>query len=867
MPFHTMPQGLKSIQAVAAVLVATVFFVPTLRAIDSTELLEWLPPGTTFNDKIPTPESHLGWSVGQRHAQHFELVSYAKLLSDLSDRLRWIPYGKTYGGKPLGIVFVSRPDRQSDDSAVAIRQARQQWLGDELTSNSDQSKAPSASDASSAMPPGVAWLGYSIHGDEASGSNAALLVLYMLAAAEGDWIDAVLDQHVLLVDPSLNPDGLDRFATWVNDHRSAHPSSDAADMEHQQVWPRGRTNHYNFDLNRDWLPATQPESLGRLQLYHDWLPNLVMDFHEMGTETSLFFQPGVEGRDHPLTPSYVREVTQKFAERYATMSDRANEAYFTQERFDDFYPGKGSTYPDLHGSIGILVEQGSTRGFQHDYEGGVRTFEDTVWNPFRLTIATLDALVENYRAMMQYQRDFYTTLRSAWLAKYPKGYLLQIPHDYRIQAEFREFARIHRIELKQLERSLSLNNQSFEPESWWFLPSDQRHGLFVHAIMDRTKSFPFDQFYDVSAWNMADAFGLSWQAVDSDIDASILIEDRVPELASESTKIDEQSVAIAIPGRDINTMTLMSEWLHEGWVIRTAELDARVIDTDRKSQALSAGSILLLKRDQTERWSELCRMAEAELPVRRLKHIAIASGLTEKGPDLGSLSFPRISPPRIAILAGEGTAATEAGSLWFTLDRLLSIPVTRIEPSQLDSTTLSRFNTLLIADGDSSRFAPNALVATQDWVRAGGRVLLLGGSVGLEKPLSGASSTIKVSDEKNESLSNKAILNSTNGVILESQFFGDHVLKKAYGDRKLAIYQSDAFWPIAGSTRMRLSDAPLLAGFLKSNDQGKIAGRAVMGVLSVGRGSITTMTFNPVFRGHYWGTIGLLREVLFAADK
>ena len=284
----------RSIATWVTMIVGSFIHSGALQAIDSQSVVTMLPPGTVLNRTVTTPEQHLGWSIGQRHVRHHEVVSYARRLCEESDRLTWESYGQTHGMRPLGVVIASRPDRQS--TLPSLIQQRQQWALGGASLRND------ATTIVTSPPPSVAWLGYSIHGDESGAVNASMLMLYLLAAAEGPWIDAILDQHLVFLDPCLNPDGVDRFAQWVNDHRGLHPASDSQDIGHQQAWPRGRSNHYGFDLNRDWLPATQPESQGRLELFYQWLPNLVLDFHEMGTDQSLFFQPGRRRSRSPEEP-------------------------------------------------------------------------------------------------------------------------------------------------------------------------------------------------------------------------------------------------------------------------------------------------------------------------------------------------------------------------------------------------------------------------------------------------------------------------------------------------------------------------------------------------------------------------------------
>ncbi len=823
---------------------------PLIFAIDAADLVAMLPGGSTFHTSITTPEQHLGWKIGTRHVRHHEVVSYARLLCEQSDRMTWLPYGQTFGMRPLGVVIFSHPDRQARFETII--EQRQAWA----YSKPHESVGDDLDSALLQPPPSVAWLGYSVHGDEAGAVNASLLMMYLLAAAEGPWIDAIMEQHLVLVDPSLNPDGIDRFAHWVNDHRGMHPAADAQDIEHQQAWPRGRTNHYGFDLNRDWLPATQPESQGRLELFYRWLPNVVLDFHEMGTDQSLFFQPGIEGRDHPMSPAFVRDITQGFARRYASTMDSAGQRYFTREKYDDFYPGKGSTYPDLHGAVGILVEQGSTRGLLHEYASSTRGFEETVLNPLQLSIASLAGLQEFHRPLLEYQRDFYSTQRKALLPSQPIGYAFAIPADRRIATEFISMLNRHRIDVFRMQSPWIVDGRKLETDQWWIVPSDQQQGLFLQAIMDRTTAFAFDKFYDVSAWNMADAFGLEWikltSTLPNDLSTNIVTVDSIA--MNSAILLDVNAVAIAIPGNFVHSTTLAQRLLSQHVILRSAKLDCQLTNMKDDLVKLTTGSIVMHRADQPKAWNDAIALCQATVNELQLDAVSIKTNMTETGPDLGSESFATLDLPRVAILVGNHTDVTGAGGLWFTLDRLLQIPCSRIETSQLSDDQLAKYTSLFIPDGDRQRLSGTTLNTVREWVRTGGHVVLIGGAVASLESIVSFNS-----DEKDP----KSVVSPVNGVILEAQLGSNGFWSRALGKKSLTVFQNDPMWPITQGAILKLSDTTLLAGYLPESDRNRIKGETVLGQTKVGQGMVTAMTFDPTFRGHYWSTIGLLKHILF----
>ncbi|MDC1520637.1 M14 family zinc carboxypeptidase, partial [Polaribacter sp.] len=328
------------------------------------DLSYYLPKEATYNQNIPTPKSVIGHEVGEWHVTHDKLVEYMKALAKASDRISLENRGTTFEGRPLLLLTITSPENHKN-----ITRIQENHIHGTDNSDKDVSKDPI-----------VVYQGFSIHGNEPSGSNAALAVAYYLAAAND--IDNLLDNTVILFDPSYNPDGLQRFAYWANTNRSKNINPDPNDREYTEIWPRGRTNHYWFDMNRDWLPVQLPESRARISSFHEWLPNILTDHHEMGSNSTFFFQPGIQSRTHPLTPKLNQELTKEIGTYHAKAFDKLGSTYYSEESFDDFYYGKGSTFPDINGSIGILFEQGSSRGHAQETANGVLTFPFTIRNQF-----------------------------------------------------------------------------------------------------------------------------------------------------------------------------------------------------------------------------------------------------------------------------------------------------------------------------------------------------------------------------------------------------------------------------------------------------------------------------------------------------
>ena len=263
-----------------------------------------IPGNADYDSMVPQPKEILGHEIGEWHVGHDKLAQYMEIVASRSPRVSIVEYGRTYENRPLLLLAITSP--QNHENLDNLRQAHVSISDPSVSGELDLNQMPA-----------VVWLGYSVHGNEASGSNASLAVVYHLAASLDKETNDWLDKMIILVDPSINPDGLNRFASWVNMHRSKNLDPSPDSREHNENWPGGRTNHYWFDLNRDWLPLQHPESQGRIAQFHFWKPNVLTDHHEMGSNSTFFFQPGVPSRNNPLIPTSTYDLTRKIAQYHA----------------------------------------------------------------------------------------------------------------------------------------------------------------------------------------------------------------------------------------------------------------------------------------------------------------------------------------------------------------------------------------------------------------------------------------------------------------------------------------------------------------------------------------------------------------------
>ncbi len=390
-------------------------------------------------------------------------------LAESSDRIHIENRGSTFEGRPLLLLTITSPLNYSK-----IEQIRK----DHLTLTEKNFNELTIEDM-----PVVVYHGFSIYGNEASGSNAALAVAYYLAAAQEPKIDDLLKNTVILFDPSYNPDGLQRFAYWANMHRNKNINPDPNDREYNEIWPGGRTNHYWFDMNRDWLPVQLPESKARIYTFHKWSPNILTDHHEMGTDSTFFFQLGIPSRTHPLTPTKNQELTAAIANYHANALNKIGSLYYNKESFDDFYYGKGSTFLDINGSIGILFEQASSRGHAQESDNGILTFPFAIRNHFTAALSTLEAAVALRTQLLEYQRTFYKNARKE--AASGGAIVFGDTKDASKVGHFAEILQHHKISFYELKEDFSIQGKNYKKGYAYLIPKDQKQHRLIKAIFEK----------------------------------------------------------------------------------------------------------------------------------------------------------------------------------------------------------------------------------------------------------------------------------------------------------------------------------------------------------------------------------------------
>ena len=831
---------------------------------------EHWPEGVECDESIPTPREYFGFDIGVRHLNHAQVAGYVRKLAESSERISIEQYATTHGGRPLLMLTItSQKNRERLDEIRELHHAM-------AKPNADEDGDESLEDL-----PAIINMGYGVHGDESSATNCAPLVAYYLAAAKGEEIEKWLDDCVILLDPSLNPDGFNRFANWANRYRGVVLNPDPAHAEHNQMWPPGRVNYYWFDLNRDWLPAVHPESQGRLNWYHQWKPNVVLDFHEMGTNSTYFFQPGIPQRTNPMTPARNQELTRKFGSYHGKALDKRGSLYFTQERFDDFYMGKGSTYPDLHGCVGILFEQASSRGHVQKNQDGILKFSETIGNHFTTSLSSLRATSAMRQELLEYKQEFYAQAMEMAGKQKSKTYIFSCKNNRQRLEAFAQTLHRHDIDCYWLKEDLEHRDDTFDAQFSIVVPVKQPEYRFLRSLLMRQTNFEENIFYDVSSWTLPLAYGLEQTNLKKSIPSESLIQFSPEEsdTAKESTvEFADDDLGYFVDFRSDAAPKLLSELLANDINVRVAKKPFRT-QGDSGQTEFGYGTLsipLQVQQDKRETITKLLESASAAGAIVT----PMKNGLNGAGPDVGSPTFPVLEKPGIAMMIGSGVSAYGAGEVWHLLDSQYRMPITLLKQPRFSRTNLDAYSTLIFADGT---VGDSDLEAAKKFAQKGGTVIAVGRlATSIAKRLGNGSddskkeeSEDKTDSEKQaeiqkpfDSASNERALKLISGAIFKTRADLTHPLLFGFSESELAVFRNHAEFLKPSNNPycnplVYDQEQPLMAGYCSDENVEKFKGAASVVVHPMGRGQFILMADNPNFRGFWKATNRVFMNAIF----
>ncbi len=812
-----------------------------------------------YNPAVPVPDEILGYRLGTKHTYPHLIVRYFEEVAGRSDRVQVGVHGTTHDDKPLIHALITSPENFKRLEEIRLRNLL-------LSSGSNTLVEQDLSEM-----PAVVWMGYGVHGNEASSFEAAMLLLYHLAAGESEFIESLLTEAVILLIPSLNPDGHLRHVHWVNSNRGSVPTGDPHGREHNEPWPGGRTNYYWFDLNRDWLPLQHPESRARMQLYNEWRPQIVADFHEMGSNDTYFFQPGVSSRYNPQIPAGSIGLLNRIGSYHASALDESGVLYFSNEIFDDFYIGKGSTYPMVTGSIGILFEQASSRALMRETDHGILHFSDAIYHQFTTSVSTLSAVQTIRIDLLKNQLDFYRSSNHVASRSPVKAFIIDGRGD---QARLHEFARLlqrHRIKVYALKENIEMRGKRYAAGEAVVIPVDQAEARLILASLGRMTEFADSIFYDVSTWTLPLAFGLDcleYMRHPGGLLGAELPDSPTP---SRSVPFTAARYAYVLDWNDFFAPRTLFRIQNQEIRTYVSSRPLSLMTADGQIVSLDRGAVIIpVKQSGID--ENRIHAAVADLALEeRIKLYPINSGRSLAGPDLGSPAISVLEKPEIALVVGRGVSAGEAGEVWYLLNERFQMPLALIDIDRLSQVNLNKYNTLILVHGNYSGLGHQQIQNIKDMVGKGGLLIATKNASRFIIENQIAEGSVSGTDVDSlavpyESIRSIRGAHRVGGVIFEAVL--DHTHPVGYGfDVLIPIFRNHEvrfeLSPKSGENVARYTDDPVLSGYLSDRRLNELRGSAAIIAQKSGEGHIVLFADNPNFRSFWYGTNRLFLNALF----
>jgi hypothetical protein len=799
------------------------------------------PNKGNFDASIPTPEQFLGYAIGEQHTRHDRIVAYLKELDRLSDKVSFEIIGETFERRAQVVAIFSSPENHKN-----LEQIRLQHLSNQT--NGTNNKVPL-----------VIHLAYNVHGNEPSSSEAALLTAYYLTASQSEQTKEWLNNMIITLDPVINPDGRDRHTHWANMHKGTPPVADPNDREHNEIWPGGRFNHYWFDLNRDWFLGTFPETRNRINFFHKWRPYVQTDHHEMGTNSTFYFDPGKESSNNPIVPDYLyKNIYPKFGEYFTKATNSIGSMYFTKEAFDKLYPGYGSSYINFYGGAGFLFEQGSSRGHVQETTTIPITFGFTIRNQFTASLATITASLAEKDDLIELRKQFYVTAKQQAANSVIKGYSFGDPNDFNRTKAFIDLLLLHRIDIYKVSNSTN-----------YFVPTAQDNYIMVKSIFENQITYKDSTFYDASTWSLIHAYGLPFTEVKSSM---VLAEKVNAPLVLNNSPIVKSNYAYLVNNTDYNIHQFIYALQSEGVFVQTA---TRTFSTNinGENKNFGYGSIIISVQQQKVGADELYNIISKASVAANIKVHTVATGYSNSGIDLGSNYIKTLKKPEAAMIIGTGVAASEAGEIWHLLDQRLNMPITKIDILNFSRVRLERYNTLVMVSGAYNFLDKNSIDKIKTWVQNGNTLITI--KSGAEWAIKNGFTKFKLAVDSSttkgrldyDRASDMEGAKALGGSIFSIDLDTTHPIGYGFSKRKVSVYKNNSTFfqnsTSAYSTIAQYTNTPLVGGYLHPNSLKMIKNSPSILVGAEGSGRVILFADEPNFRGTWYGTNKLFLNALF----
>ncbi len=826
-------------------------------------ILVLLVPAAAGQDRLLSPAEFLGYALGDRFTPHHRVVDYVEHVAAHSPNVRIERYGETNEGRPLLVAYIATPEHLAQLETIRLNNLRRAGLAEGAVSG------PTAA---------LVWLSYNVHGNESVSTEAAMQTLYDLANPANARTQAWLQHTVVILDPCINPDGRDRYVHWYNETVGRFPNPNPDAREHHEPWPGGRTNHYYFDLNRDWAWMTQRETQQRLPLYQRWMPHVHVDFHEQGVDEPYYFAPAARPYHEDITP-WQRAFQTTIGQNHARYFDANGWLYFTRQRFDLFYPGYGDTWPTYQGAIGMTYEQGGSGRAGLGIitaEGDTLTLRERIEHHHTTGLSTVEITAQNAERVQQEFAAYYEQARTNPPGAY-KTYLVKGTNDPDVLAALAAHLDGQGIAYGYATRARQTRGFAYRTGATGAVsvePGDlvvstfQPRAVLTKVLFEPRAMLEDSLSYDITAWALPYVYNVDAYALTDRIDPDTDAPPAAPAALSGAVEKPYAYIARWQSFADAQFLAaLLNAGVNPRFATRPFEIDG---------QAYAPGTLILTRTLNEHLGATFDEVIPALAAEHRQPLHAVATGFVTTGPDFGSDDVAFLDRPHVAVLAENPVRSYAAGEVWHFFDQQLGYPVTLLHPDDLGRIDLGDYDVLVLPSGSYGRVLTDEVLAdVRDWVRAGGRLIALEDAAGFLAGKSGfALQRKEAADENDEDApapvpyadrERRAISDAVTGAVYRVQIDGTHPLGFGVGDTYFSLKRgSEAFAFLKdGWTVGALREGAPVSGFAGHRAQQKLADTLVFGVQDLGRGAVIYMVDDPLFRAFWYGGRLLFANAVF----
>jgi len=815
----------------------------------------------TFAQSIQSPDLFLGYPLGSQYTLHYKIVDYFKRTTDAApQKIKLESYGKTYEGRELFIAIASTNENMQRIEEIRKNNLR---LAGVLNDQPGDVNMPT-----------IVWLSYNVHGNETSSSEVSMKLLFEIANNQNSDLNNWLKNTVVIIDPCLNPDGRDRYINWFNQMVGVHANSYPNAREHFEPWPGGRTNHYNFDLNRDWAWQSQIETQGRIKLYNQWMPEIHCDYHEQNVNSPYYFAPAAEPFHEVITP-WQRSFQTTIGKNHAKYFDQNGWLYFTKEVFDLFYPSYGDTYPLYNGSIGMTYEQAGNTSAGLSVENGsdTLTLYDRIQHHFTTSMSTIEIAATQSKKINDEFKNYFEKLKKDGIGEY-KSFLLKSENQNKL-ITFLDLLTKNKIDFGYAKEGVSVKGFHYlngKTESYTTTSNDiiintfQSKGALVKVLFEPASKLSDSVTYDITAWALPYAYG---------VDAYALKEKILPntnQIKEESNSSSKWDYGYLIEYKSFQDGKLLAALLNNKVKVHFTEKDFQY-----DGKQYNKGTLIVLKKEneniiKNEKILTLFNQYTSSFS-------AIQSGFMESGIDMGSEKVHLIKAPKVALITGASVNASASGEVWHLFDQQLKYPITLINANDLDGINLKNIDVIIVPDGEFKLLADKES-SLKKWVQNGGKIIAIENAVAqmasgdwgiklktenvAESKLDGYEKIKRYEDRERQS-----VTKNIPGAIYKLALDNSHPLGFGYSNTYFTLKMNANLIEFLkdGWNVGVIKNDEQISGFIGAETKSKIKDGALIAVQELEKGTAVYFVDNPIFRSFWENGKLLLTNAVFLVGQ